>query len=399
MNQDLYMNNKQIKILHNTICGKIGINHDFQIQIEYDDFKKFINDIFSNQKKLENCIQNVKNRLFTTQREKDRNLVRPIIHVIPRFTKDEELVDFSIETKLGNKSLLTNTESINFINMCKFISKIGAILVKIGKGGDSGSIKTGYEYFSNLFVESFTGIKSNKEESLEDINSIKFNSFDISILDTNIELNTELFDEKIININKTYQRNKILYFINLFCRTYDITVHITIVKDKLKEITFEYIQLLKTPDDRKIWIFLFNFFILHPFYSGNGKIGRFLLNIYFIKHYNYYINISIPKNKNFFDDIISISIFKNYINNYVVNDNCIKLLINNNIEEYIKQSHNIFKCSDTVIDEIIKEFDLLEKTNIEDKSSCVMQGGNYKNYKIKYLKYKSKYIKLKKILE
>ena len=393
------LNEKQMKALHNTLCGKIGINHDFQIQIEYYNFKKFINAIFSNPEK---CIQNVKDMLFTTQREKDRKLIRPIIHVIPRFTKDEELINFSIKTEAVNKSLLTNTESLNFVNMCKFTSKIGAILVKLG---NSGSIKTGYEYFFNLFIESFTGNKSNIEENLENISSINFNSFDISILDTNIELNTELFDEKIININKIYQRNKILYFINLFCRTYDITAHISIVKYKLKELTLKYIQLLKTPNDREIWIFLFNFFILHPFYSGNGKIGRFLLNIYFIKHYNFYINISIPENKKFFDDIISILIFKNYINNYVENDNCIKLLINNNIEEYKKESHNIFKCSDTIIDEIIEEFDLLEKTSIEE-SKCdteksndnLMNGGNnYDTYKNKYLKYKLKYIKLKKI--
>ena len=395
------MNEKQLRALHNTLCGKIGINHDFQIQIEYYDFTKFINSIFSNP---ENFIQNVKERLFTTQREKDRKLIRPIIHVIPRFTKDKDLINFIIQTEPGNKLYLTNTESLSFVNISNYISKIGAMLVKLGNGG---SMKPAYEYFINLFIESFTGNKSNIEESLENICSIDFNSFDISILNTNIELNTELFDEKIININKIYQRNKILYFINLFYRTYDITAHISIVENKLKELTLKYNQLLEKPNDREIWIFLFNYFKLHPFYSGNGKIGRFLLNIYFIKHYNYYIDISIPENKNFFDDILAILIFRNYINNYVVNDNCIKLLLYNKLNEYKKESHNIFKCSESIIDEIIEEFELLEKTNIEE-SKCnieknnddLFNGGGFllenDNYKNKYLKYKSKYIKLKK---
>ena len=398
------MNEKQLKVLHNTICGKIGINHDFQIQIEYNDFTEFINSIFSNP---ENFIQNVKEGLFTTQKEKDEKLIRPIIHVIPRFTKDEELINFIIQTESGNKLYLTNTESLSFVSISNYISKIGAILVKLGNGG---SIKPAYEYFINLFIESFTGNKSNIEESLENISSIDFNSLDTSILDTNIELNTELFDEQIININinKIYQKNKILYFINLFYRIYDITAHDSIVQDKLKELTLKYIQLLETPNDKEIWIFLFNYFKLHPFYSGNGKIGRFLLNIYFIKHYNFYIDISIPENKNFFDNILAILIFKNYLNNYDVNDNCIKLLLYNKLNKYKKESHNIFKCSDTVIDEIMEEFDLLEKTtieetkcNIENSDDDLFNGGGFllenNNYKNKYLKYKSKYIKLKKI--
>jgi hypothetical protein len=403
------MNEKQLRALHNTLCGKIGINHDFQIQIDYDNFKQFISDIFSNQ---ENFIQHVKERLFTTQRERDRHHIRPDIHVIPRFIKDEDLINFNIEIELDNKLYLTNTESISFVNMCNYISKIGAMLVKLGNGG---SMKPGYEYFYNLFIESFTDNKSNIEENLENISSIDFNSFDTSILDTNIELNSDLFDEKIININKIYQKNKILYFINFFYRIYDITAHISIVENKLKELTLKYIQLLETPNDRELWIFLFNYFKLHPFYSGNGKIGRFLLNLYFIKHYNFYIDISIPENENFFDDILSILIFKNYLNNYVVNDNCIKLLLNNKLNEYKKESHNIFKCSESIIDEIIEEFNLLEKTNIteskcnmENSDDDFMTGGNNNlmnggafliennNYKNKYLKYKLKYIKLKK---
>ena len=407
------MNEKQLRALHNTLCGKIGINHDFQIQIDYDDFKQFISDIFSNQ---ENFIQHVKERLFTTQRERDRHHIRPDIHVIPRFIKDEDLINFIIES--DNKLYLTNTESISFVNICNYISKIGAMLVKLGNGS---SMKPSYEYFYNLFIESFTDNKHEKQESLENISSIDFNSLDTSILDTNIELNSDLFDKKIININKIYQRNKILYFINLFYRIYDITAHISIVEDKLKELTLKYIQLLEKPNDIELWIFLFNYFKLHPFYSGNGKIGRFLLNLYFIKHYNFYIDISIPENENFFDDILAILIFKNYLNNYVVNDNCIKLLLYNKLNEYKKESHNIFKCSESIIDEIMEEFELLEKTNIEE-SKCnmensdedLMNGGNnnlmtggnnnlmtgcnnYDTYKNKYLKYKSKYIKLKKI--
>ena len=117
--------------------------------------------------------------------------------------------------------------------------------------------------------------------------------------------------------------------------------------------------------------------------------------------------ISIPENKNFFDNILAILIFRNYINNYVVNDNCIKLLLYNKLNEYKKESHNIFKCSESIIDEIMEEFELLEKTNIEE-SKCNMEksnddlfnGGGFllenDNYKNKYLKYKSKYIKLKK---
>ena len=115
------LNEKQMKALHNTLCGKIGINHDFQIQIEYYNFKKFINAIFSNPEK---CIQNVKDMLFTTQREKDRKLIRPIIHVIPRFTKDEELINFIIQTESGNKLYLTNTESLSFVSRSNYISKI-----------------------------------------------------------------------------------------------------------------------------------------------------------------------------------------------------------------------------------------------------------------------------------
>ena len=398
------MNEKQLRALHNTLCGKIGINHDFQIQIEYSDFKQFISDIFSNQ---ENFIQHVKEGLFTTQRERDRQHTRPNIHVIPRFTKDKDLINFLIETDSGNKLYLTNTESISFVNICNYISKIGAMLVKLGNGG---SMKSGYEYFYNLFIESFTGNESNIEESLENISSIDFNSFDINILNTSKELNNELFDDKIININKAYQKNKLLYFINLFYKTHDITAHISIVEDKLKKLTLKYIQLLEKPNDKELWIFLFNYFKLHPFYSGNGKIGRFLLNLYFIKHYNFYIDISIPENEYFFDNILAILIFKNYLNNYVVNDYCIKLLIYNKLNEYKKESYNIFKCSDSIIDEIMKEFDLLEKTNIEE-SKCnmensdedLMDGGSFSikdnNYKNKYLKYKNKYIKLKKLFK
>lgn len=394
------MNEKQLRALHNTLCGKIGINHDFQIQIDYDDFKQLINQIFENP---ENLIQHVKERLFTTQRERDRQHTRPNIHVIPRFIKDDYLINFNIETESDNKLYLTNTESISFVNMCNYISKIGAMLVKLGNGG---SMKPGYEYFFNLFIESFSGNESNIEETLENINSIDFDTFDLSLLDTNEELNRELFDKKILNISKIYQRNKLLYFINLFYRIYDITAHISIVEDKLKELTLKYIQLLEKPNDKEIWIFLFNYFKLHPFYSGNGKIGRFLLNLYFIKHYNFYIDISISENENFFDNILSILIFKNYLNNYVVNDNCIKLLLNNKLNEYKKESHNIFKCSNSIINEIMEKFDLLEKTNITE-SKCNMEnsddnlmngGNNYDNYKNKYLKYKYKYIKLKKKL-
>jgi hypothetical protein len=397
------MNEIQMKALHNTICGKIGINHDFQIQIEYSDFTKFINQIFENP---ENFIQHIKDGLFTTQRERDRQHTRPNIHVIPRFTKNEDLINFNIETDTGNKLYLTNTESTLFVGICQYISKIGAMLVKLGNGG---SMKSGYEYFYNLFIKSFTGNESNIEESLENINSIDFTSFDITILDTTIELNSNLFDEKILNISKIYQRNILLYFINLFYRIYDITAHISIIEDKLRELTLKYIQLLEKPNDREIWIFLFNYFKLHPFYSGNGKIGRFLLNLYFIKHYNFYIDISISENENFFDNILSQLIFRNYLNNYVVNDNCIKLLFSNKLDEYKKKSHNIFKCSDSIIDEIIKKFHLLEKTNITEskcnmkKSDDFMNGGSFSikdnNYKNKYLKYKNKYIKLKKLFK
>lgn len=395
------MNEKQLRALHNTLCGKIGINHDFQIQIDYDDFKQLINQIFENP---ENLIQHVKERLFTTQRERDRQHTRPNIHVIPRFIKDNYLINFTIETESDNKLYLTNTESTLFVNMCNYISKIGAMLVKLGNGG---SMKPGYEYFFNLFIESFSGNKSNIEENLENINSIDFDTFDLSLLDINEELNRELFDKKILNISKIYQRNKLLYFINLFYRIYDITAHISIVEDKLKELTLKYIQLLEKPNDKEIWIFLFNYFKLHPFYSGNGKIGRFLLNLYFIKHYNFYIDISISENENFFDNILSKLIFKNYLNNYVVNDNCIKLLFSNKLDEYKKESHNIFKCSDSIINEIMEKFDLLEKTNITE-SKCNMEnsddnlmngGNNYDNYKNKYLKYKYKYIKLKKLFK
>ncbi len=95
--------------------------------------KEFINTVLVNENYLVDCIKHFKDGLFTTHSESESNKSRPKIHIFPRFTKNDDLINFIIETESGNKSILTNTEHTNFIEMSKFISKIGGLLVSMVK--------------------------------------------------------------------------------------------------------------------------------------------------------------------------------------------------------------------------------------------------------------------------
>ena len=77
---------------------------------------------------------------------------------------------------------------------------------------DALTFKDVFEDGKKSFIKESTTIK----KIVIALSSIDFNNFDIKVLDTNIESNTDLFNNKIIDINKIYDKNKMLYFINLF---------------------------------------------------------------------------------------------------------------------------------------------------------------------------------------
>lgn len=401
-----FMNDSKINALHQTLSGNIGIAHSFTVQIEFDDFKEFINQVFTTSHK-NNCITVLKESFFTPS--SGISPIRPHIHLIPRF--DDNFII------LTNKKIFTDKELTKIFDIRYFISIIASNLAMIGLP-DKNYFINSFSHFFKLFTKSIklldipkllprtddkimTGelhtlitIKPDINTHKSEIEQMNISGLIDSTQESELILSKfELLDDKIMGISNIYNRRSILYSINLFSRVYDITAHISIVEEKLKELTTKYINLLDTANDNNFWIFLFNYLKLHPFNSSNGKIGRFLLNLYFIKHYNFYIDHKIDKNRNFFDIILCKLILKNYIDNYIINDKCTELLLNNNLEEYRKLSPGIFKCSDSVITEIIREFNLLEKTNV-----ISLGGGSIINYKTKYLKYKTKYLELQQKL-